>query len=152
MSFTPPPYPYERLDHVRAVAGRHDGGPIDCSIGTPCDPPPGVALDALARATGARGYPSSVGSPELRDACAGWLQRRFGVDVDPSHVAACVGTKEFVASLPGYLRLRDPTRDTVLFPAVSYPTYAMGATLAGCRAVSYRALEDVSAADAARAL
>ena len=50
-------------------------------------------------------------------------------------MAACVGTKEFVASAPGLLRLRRPDRDTVLYPSVSYPTYAMGATLAGCRAV-----------------
>ncbi len=47
----------------------------------------------------------------------------------------CVGTKEFVATLPQWLRLRTPERDTVLYPAVSYPTYAMGAELAGCRAV-----------------
>jgi aspartate/methionine/tyrosine aminotransferase len=50
-------------------------------------------------------------------------------------VGACVGTKEFVASTAHYLRLRSPDRDTVLYPAVSYPTYAMGALLAGCRPV-----------------
>jgi aspartate/methionine/tyrosine aminotransferase len=55
--------------------------------------------------------------------------------VSSSSVAACVGTKELVASVPQMLRLRQPERDTVLYPAVSYPTYAMGATLAGCRAV-----------------
>ena len=52
-----------------------------------------------------------------------------------SHVGACVGTKELVASLPHLLRLRNPQRDTVLYPAVAYPTYEMGAILAGCRAV-----------------
>ena len=63
------------------------------------------------------------------------MQRRLGVTIDPAQVAACVGTKELVAGLPQWLRLRRPDRDTVLYPAVSYPTYAMGATLAGCRAV-----------------
>ncbi len=64
------------------------------------------------------------------------MNRRFGVSVPESQTAACVGTKEFVAGLTHWLRLRSPDRDTVLYPAVSYPTYAMGATLAGCRAVA----------------
>jgi aspartate/methionine/tyrosine aminotransferase len=81
------------------------------------------------------------------------MQRRLGAQVDPdSELAAVVGSKEFVASTPRYLKLRDPSRDTVLYPAISYPTYAMGATLAGCRAVPYRTLEDIDRADAARAL
>jgi aspartate/methionine/tyrosine aminotransferase len=63
-----------------------------------------------------------------------------------------VGTKEFVASTPQYLKLRDPSKDTVLYPAISYPTYEMGATLAGCRAVPYETLAEISDADAARAL
>ena len=83
-----------------------------------------------------RGYPTSPGSPAYRRAAAGWMHRRFGVAVDPDReVAACVGTKEFVATTAQFLRLRTPDRDTVLYPSVSYPTYAMGATLAGVRAV-----------------
>jgi succinyldiaminopimelate transaminase len=136
MSFSPPPYPYERLDGLREAAARHEGGAIDCSIGTPVDPPPAVVVAELARATGARGYPPSAGTPRYREAAAGWLRRRFDVDVSASHLAACVGTKEFVASLANYLHLRRGDRDTVLYPAISYPTYAMGATLAGLRAVA----------------
>ena len=136
MTFTPPPYPYERLDGVRELASRHDGGAIDCSIGTPIDPPPDFVIEELARAAGARGYPTSAGSLDYREAAASWLRRRFGVEAGADNVAACVGTKEFVASLAQYLTLRDDTRDTVLYPAVSYPTYAMGATLAGLRAVA----------------
>ena len=67
-------------------------------------------------------------------------------------MAACIGTKELVAGVPQWLRLRTPERDTVLYPAVSYPTYAMGATLAGCRAVEYRTFDDITEADADRAL
>lgn len=135
VSFTPPPYPYERLEGLKKVAAHHEGGPIDCSIGTPVDAPPPRVLEELARATGARGYPASAGSPAYRRAAAAWLQRRFGVGIDSDEVAACVGTKEFVGSLAGFLHLRQPERDTVLYPAVSYPTYAMGAALAGLRAV-----------------
>jgi len=94
-----------------------------------------------------------VGTAGYREAAAGWMARRLGVDVAPDAVAACVGTKEFVATAAQWLRLRSPGRDTVLYPAVSYPTYAMGATLAGCRAVPVADdLSGIAGDDAARAL
>ncbi|MFN2562542.1 MAG: succinyldiaminopimelate transaminase [Jatrophihabitans sp.] len=151
--FSPPPYPYDRLDEIVAIAGRHEGGAVDLSIGTPCDPSPDAVLAALCAGDSARGYPPSIGTKELRAAAAGWIHRRLGATVDPAaQVAACVGTKEFVASLPQYLKLRDPSRDTVLYPAISYPTYEMGATLAGLRAVPYLELADIDDRDARRAL
>ena len=52
-----------------------------------------------------------------------------------AQIAAAIGTKEFVGTLPQWMRLRAPDRDTVLYPEISYPTYEMGAILAGCRAV-----------------
>jgi aspartate/methionine/tyrosine aminotransferase len=134
---------------------------VDCSIGTPCDPPPPGALRALAESGAERGYPPSAGTEAFRAAAAEHLGRTFGVDLEPSALAACVGTKEMVASTPHYLRLRDPSRDTVLYPSVSYPTYAMGARLAGCRAVPVPPadrdgggldLDAVDPADAERAL
>ena len=109
---------------------------VDLSVGTPCDAPPPAVVAALGSSGTERGYPTSLGSPALREAAADWLARRLDVKVSPeAEIAACVGTKEFVATLPQWLRLRAPDRDTVLYPAVSYPTYAMGAELAGCRAV-----------------
>jgi succinyldiaminopimelate transaminase len=150
--FRPPPYPYDRLDGLRRKAEALPGGAVDLSIGTPYDPPSDAVVRALATSGAERGYPPSVGTEALRRAAAGWLQRRFGAEVDPAHVAACVGTKELVAGVPHWLRLRTPDRDTVLYPAVSYPSYAMGAMLAGCRAVPYDRLADVAEADAARAL
>jgi succinyldiaminopimelate transaminase len=158
VSFQPPPYPYERLDGLKKIAAEHDGGAIDCSIGTPVDPPPDEVLAELARAVGARGYPASAGSPEYRFAAAEWVQRRFGVMVPVDQLAACVGTKEFVGTLSGYLHLRSPGRDTVLYPEISYPTYAMGAELAGLRAVPVAVadgrldLMSISPDDRARAL
>ena len=150
--FVPPPYPYDRLDDAKAAAQAHDGGMVDLSIGTPCDPPPAAVVEALARSGAERGYPPSIGTAAYREAAAGWMARRLGVEVDADSVAACVGTKELVAGLPQWLRLRRPDRDTVLHPAVSYPTYAMGAQLAGCRAVPYRSLDEIDPADARRAL
>ncbi|OWY61953.1 hypothetical protein B7486_61010, partial [cyanobacterium TDX16] len=158
--FVPPPYPYDRLTPLKAAAEAHDGGMVDLSIGTPCDPPPDVVVEALAGSGAERGYPPSIGTPVLRDEIARWFDRRLAVTVDPgTQVAACVGTKELVGLLPHLLRLRDPSRDTVLYPEISYPTYAMGATLAGCRAVPVPVDEhwslDLSAidpADADRAL
>jgi aspartate/methionine/tyrosine aminotransferase len=71
-------------------------------------------------------------------------------------IAACIGTKELVTALPAWLHLRDPSRDTVLYPAVSYPSYEMGAILAGCRAVAVDveggAFDAIDPADASRAL
>ncbi len=171
--FQLPPYPYDRVAALGKLAAALPGGMVDCSIGTPCDPPPPRVIEALASSGTERGYPASAGSPALIGAAAAWLERRFGLQTVPhSSISACVGTKELVASVPQMLRLRQPARDTVLYPAVSYPTYAMGAALAGCRAVPVpprrvpprpgRAgearftggldLESISPSDAARAL
>lgn len=157
--FVPPPYPYDRLDEMRAVADEFDGGCVNLSVGAPSDPPPPAVAAALSTSGAERGYPASVGSDAYREAAMGWLARRFGIDHDGAAVAGCVGTKEFVASLPHYLKLRDPGRDTVLYPAISYPSYAMGAALAGCRAVPIPVddqwcldLDAVNPDDAARAL
>lgn len=158
--FVPPVYPYERLDGLRALAAARPGGAVDCSVGTPCDPPPAAVVESLASSGTERGYPSSIGSPAYRRGAAAWIKRRFGVEIDPdTEVAACIGTKEFVASLAHYWRLRRPDRDTVLYPAVSYPSYAMGATLAGCRPVPIAMdehfrldLSSVDPADVERAL
>jgi succinyldiaminopimelate transaminase len=151
--FVPPPYPYERLDEIAELAGKHDGGAVDLSIGTPCDPPAPEVLAALTAGDTARGYPPSIGTAAFRRAAAGWVERRLGAGVDPAtEVAAVVGTKEFVASVPQYLALRTPGRDTVLYPQISYPTYEMGAVLAGLRAVPYGKLTDIDDSDAERAL
>jgi succinyldiaminopimelate transaminase len=149
--FVPPPYPYERLDDLKALP-QLPGGLVDLSVGTPCDPPPRAVIEALAGSGAERGYPPSVGTAAFREAAAGWMDRRLGVSVDPTDLAACLGTKELVAGIPHWLRLRRPDLDTVLYPAISYPSYAMGATLAGCRAVPYRSLDQVTDADAGRAL
>ena len=157
--FVPPPYPYERVDRFKPLGEAFEGGLVDFSIGTPCDPPPAAVIEMLGHSDAERGYPPSVGTVDLRRAVSRWIGRRFDIDVDPQHVGAAVGTKEFVGTLPQWLRLRRPDRDTILFPAISYPTYEMGAILAGCRAVPVPMsptggirLDAIDPADAARAL
>jgi succinyldiaminopimelate transaminase len=160
MAFVPPPYPHDRLGPVKAVAAAAPGGMVDASVGTPVDPMPDVVLRALADAAPrATGYPATIGSPALREAAAAWIARRFGCALGPDEIVACIGTKEMVASLPRVLSLRDPSRDTVLYPAVAYPTYEMGALLAGLRPVPvpvdehwHLDLARVGPADAARAI
>ncbi len=134
--FVPPVYPFDKLGEYHELAARHRGGAVDLSIGTPCDPPPLMVLEALGSSGTERGYPSSVGSQELREAASQWMKRRLGVEVPASAVAACVGTKELVAGVPQWLRLRSPDRDVVLHPELAYPTYEMGAVLARCRPVA----------------
>lgn len=158
-SFVPPPTVWEALESRRPLAAAHPSGLIDLTIGAPVDPPPPVVSQILAASGAVRGYPASVGSPALREAAAGWIERRFGVTVPARSVAASVGSKELVAGLPHWLRLRDPDRDVVLHPEIAYPTYAMGATLAGARAVGVPARADgsldlaaIAPDDAARAL
>lgn len=161
--FVPPPYPYDRLKELVSVAAAHEGGAVDLSIGTPFDPPPQAVLDALANSNSERAYPPSIGSLEFREASARWLNELVDLSeakaVSADQVRATIGSKEVVAGLPHWLKLRSPHRDTVLYPAVSYPSYAMGATLANCRAVPVPVddqwrlrLDAISPDDAARAL
>lgn len=135
-------------------------GPIDLELGSPCDPPPDDAVRAMCEASASLGpYGKSVGSPAFRQAAAEWMRRRLDVNVAADSVAACLGSKEFAGSLALLLGpLVEPHRDTVLVPAVAYPTYAVGAELAGCRVVRVPMtdnftldLEAVDPDDAARA-
>ena len=157
--FVPPPYPYDRLDRFKPLAEALPGGMVDLSIGTPCDAPPAAVVAMLAASKSERGYPPSIGTASLRGAAQAWISRRFGVDVPANQIAACVGTKEFVATTAHLLHLRSPDRDTVLYPAVAYPTYEMSAILAGCRAIAVPTaadgaldLDSIDPEDASRAL
>ena len=108
---------------------------MDLSVGTPVDPVPGVVQDALRAAADAPGYPATHGTRALREAAAGWLGRRHGVTVDPDAVLPLIGTKEFIASLPGLLGCGPG--DAVAYPELAYPTYDIGARLAGADPVAW---------------
>jgi succinyldiaminopimelate transaminase len=103
-------------------------------MGTPVDPVPAVVREALAAAANSPGYPATHGTRELREAAAGWLQRAHGVTVSPDAVLPVIGTKEFIAWLP--VLLGCGPGDTVVHPTLAYPTYDIGARLAGADAVA----------------
>jgi len=103
-------------------------------VGTPVDPTPQVAREALAAACDAPGYPATYGTPALRLAVVDWFARRRGVpDVHPDGVLPTIGSKELVAWLPTLLGLGDG--DLVVHPERAYPSYDVGARLAGATPV-----------------
>jgi len=127
-------YPWDELDPIAEKARAFPGGAVDVSVGTPVDPVPAVIQDALVAAANAPGYPLTAGTPELRAAAAGWLARSLDVHVDPVTVLPVIGTKEFIAWLPTMLGLG--AGDAVCYPSLAYPTYDMGARLAGAASVA----------------
>jgi succinyldiaminopimelate transaminase len=129
-----PEYPWDELAPLKEKARAFPGGAVDLSIGTPIDPVPLVIQDALAAAANSPGYPLTAGTAGLRAAAADWLERCHGVRVDPASVLPVIGTKEFIAWLPVMLGLGPG--DTVIYPALAYPTYDIGARLADAAAVA----------------
>jgi succinyldiaminopimelate transaminase len=129
-----PAYTWDRIAPLREKASSHPDGAVDLSIGTPVDPVPDVIRDALARGSNAPGYPATWGTEGLRAAAAGWLARTQGVSVSPGDVLPVIGTKEFIAWLPVMLGLGPG--DVMVHPELAYPTYDIGARLAGATAVA----------------
>ena len=133
-----PDFPWDRLADAADLARSHPGGIVDLSVGAPVDPTPAVVTRALQGATQAPGYPLTRGTASLREAVAGYLDRRWQVAVDPTAVLPVIGTKELVAWLPTLLGLGPG--DTVAYPELAYPTYEVGALLAGATPRSARSL------------
>ena len=125
-----PDFPWDTLVPFAERARAHPDGIVDLSVGTPVDPTPPLLRDALAAASDAHGYPTTHGTLELREAVVRWFARRRGVPgLDPAAVLPTVGSKELVAFLPALLGLG--AGDVVLHPTAAYPTYDVGARLAG---------------------
>jgi succinyldiaminopimelate transaminase len=129
-----PVFTWDRIAPLRDKAGQYPGGPVDLSVGTPVDPVPDLIREALAGASDSPGYPATWGTPRLRAAAAGWLARAHGVQVAPDDVLPVIGTKELIAWLPVMLGLG--AGDVVVHPELAYPTYDIGARLAGSTAVA----------------
>ncbi|HMG31358.1 MAG TPA: succinyldiaminopimelate transaminase [Jiangellaceae bacterium] len=130
-----PDFPWDRLAPFEHQAAAHPGGLVDLSVGTPVDPTPRVVRDALTAGSDAPGYPATYGTPELREAVAAWFARRWGIHtVDREGVLPTIGSKELVAWLPTLLGLG--AGDAVVHPALAYPTYDIGARLAGADPVA----------------
>jgi len=139
-----PAFPWDQLAPFGDRARRHPDGIVDLSIGTPVDPTPDVVQEALRAAADAPGYPLTIGTPALRGALVDWSIRRLGSAVTEANVVPSIGSKELVALLPSLLGL---SGQQVLLPALAYPTYDVGARLAGCEPV---ATDDPLSHDASR--
>jgi succinyldiaminopimelate transaminase len=125
-----PDFPWDSLAEAKTTANAHPGGVVDLSVGTPVDPVPARIRDALASVSDIPGYPATHGTPALRAAAIEALRRRHGVDgVEPDAVLPTIGSKELVAWLPRLLGVGPG--DTVVIPELAYPTYEVGALLAG---------------------
>jgi succinyldiaminopimelate transaminase len=130
-----PDFPWDRLTAYAELARGHADGIVDLSVGTPVDPTPASVQEALAAAANSPGYPLTVGRVETRQAAVDWLARRLGVTgVEAGAVLPVIGSKELIASLPTHLGLG--AGDVVVQPELSYPTYEVGARLAGARTVA----------------
>ncbi|MER7670507.1 succinyldiaminopimelate transaminase [Kitasatospora sp. NPDC096128] len=136
-----PVFPWDKLEPYKATAVAHPGGLCDFSVGTPVDPVPELIQKALAAHTDTPGYPTVWGPLELREAIAGWLNRRCGAVVGPRAVLPTVGSKELVASLPTQLGLGPG--DQVAYPRLAYPTYEVGARLCGAEPVEYDSVDEL---------
>lgn len=123
-------FPWDLLTGFAAHARAHRDGLIDLSVGTPIDDTPEIIQQALAQAANAPGYPATAGSVDLRQAVVEWFARRRQVPgLDPRGVMPTVGSKEFVGLVASLLGLGPG--DVVVHPDVAYPTYDVGARLAG---------------------
>ncbi|WBY01965.1 succinyldiaminopimelate transaminase [Ramlibacter tataouinensis] len=133
------PYPFERLRQLFAgVTPNPALRPISLGIGEPKHPTPAFIKQALARAietpgTDLTGYPPTIGTPALREAFAGWLQRRYGLDIDPAtQVLPVNGSREALFAFAQ--AVIDPTRDAVVVcPNPFYQIYEGATLLAGAQ-------------------
>jgi len=136
-------YPFVRLND--AVAERRARGleVIDLGMGDPREPTDPAILDALRNGVRERmGYPAAVGLPELRDAVAAWVGRRFGVALDPgSQIVPTLGSKEAIFSFAQVVLDSPAGRDTVVVTEPGYPVPSRGAAFAGARVVELPLLD-----------
>jgi succinyldiaminopimelate transaminase len=124
-------YPFVRLDEAKASARARGIDLIDFGMGDPIEPTPEFIRAALAEALPlTAGYPRAPGLPELRDAIARWLRRRFEVEVDPdAEVIPTYGSKEAIFLFP--LVACSAEKNIVVVPEPAYPVYERGAAFAG---------------------
>lgn len=126
-----PDFPWDLLTPHKRVASEHPEGLIDLSMGSPVDAVPTSVIAAAAAAADSPGYPTTHGTPEFRQAVARWLAASLDVsDYPPDDVLPTLGSKEAVAWLPLMLGLG--AGHTVVAPTLAYPTYEVGALVAGC--------------------
>lgn len=116
---------------------------ISLAIGSPDMPPSQQTIDKLcevARQPSAHGYQPTMGTPELRQAMAGFYKRWYGVDLNPdTEIQPLIGSKEGI--LHTTLAFVNPG-DEVLVPNPGYPTYTSLSKILGAKIVNYNLRED----------
>jgi succinyldiaminopimelate transaminase len=143
-----PEFPWDTLADAKALAGAHPDGIVDLSVGTPVDPVAPLIREALAAAGSAPGYPATAGTARLRESAVAALARRFGITgLTEAAVLPVIGSKELIAWLPTLLGLG--SADVVVVPELAYPTYDVGARLAGAQVLRADSLTQVGPRSAA---
>lgn len=140
-----PTFPWDTLLEAKRIASAHPDGLVDLSIGTPVDPTPALARQALIEASDAHGYPTVLGPAAVRQSAVDWLQRIAGVTgLDAEQVLLSIGSKELIANLG--VQLGFGPDHTVVYPEIAYPTYDVAARYAGSRSVASDEPESVDGA------
>ena len=127
-----PPYLFAEIDRKKAAKVAQGIDVISLGIGDPDTPTPERIVDAMATAIrnpANHQYPSYVGAPRYRAACAQWMRSRFGVELDSdTEVLALIGSKEGIAHL--FTAFVDAGEYT-LVPGCGYPVYHTGGIMVG---------------------
>ncbi len=127
-----PPYLFAEIDRKKEAKQAQGIDVISLGIGDPDTPTPDRIVDVMAEAIrrpANHQYPSYYGAKHYRQACAEWMDRRFGVKVDADdEVVALIGSKEGIAHI--FLAFVDPG-DYTLVPGAGYPVYHTGGILCG---------------------
>jgi N-succinyldiaminopimelate aminotransferase len=122
-------YPFARLDDWKAEAAARGIDLIDFGMGDPRERTPAFIRQAMLESVEeVSSYPRATGLPELRDAVAGWIERRFGVEVTSAEIVPTLGSKEAIYSF-AQVALGD--KRAVAIPEPAYPVYERGALFAG---------------------
>ena len=137
-------YPFVRLEQAKREAAARGVEIIDFGQGDPREPTDPLIRQALAEGVAeTMGYPKAEGLPELRAAIAGWVARRFGVELDPDReLIPTLGSKEAIFSFAQVFADVPRGKDTVLVPDPAYPVYERGAEFAGAQIVRLPLLEE----------
>lgn len=141
------PYPFERLRQLLgSVTPNPAYRPISLGIGEPRHPTPALLKDALcdavqAPAGGLATYPATAGTPELKQACATWVQRRYGLTLNPAtQILPVLGSREALFALAqvvvnprAFADRADGSEPVVVCPNPFYQIYEGAAYLSGAQ-------------------
>ena len=127
-----PPFLFSEIDRQKRAKKAAGRDVIDLGVGDPDRPTPDFIIQAMSEAASRppnHRYPDGPGTKGFREAAARFMQRRFGVTVDPTrHILACIGSKDGIAHMP--LAVCNPG-DVVLAPSPAYPVYKTCAIFSG---------------------